>query len=115
MGDVYRATDTCLDRDVALKVLRPSSSPIQTASSASCRRRVPRRRAGASHIAVIHDVGEDSGISFMAMELVHGGKLSGDRGEVVVDDAVQNSPQIAEALAAPTNRASFIAISSRPT
>ena len=36
----------------------------------------------------------------MAMELVHGGKLSGDRGEVVVDDAgARTRPEIAEALA----------------
>jgi eukaryotic-like serine/threonine-protein kinase len=76
MGVVYRATDTRLDRDVALKVL-----PSELMTDRDRRERFVREARAASalehpHIAVIHDVGEEDGISFIAMELVRGDKLS---------------------------------------
>src|SRR5688500_19474121 len=76
MGVVYRATDTRLDRDVALKVL-----PAELMTDRDRRERFVREARAASalehpHIAVIHDVGEEDGISFIAMELIRGDKLS---------------------------------------
>ena len=76
MGVVYRATDTRLDRDVALKVLPP-----ELMTDRDRRERFVREARAASalehpHIAVIHDVGEEDGISFIAMELIRGDKLS---------------------------------------
>ncbi|HEX6216835.1 MAG TPA: serine/threonine-protein kinase, partial [Vicinamibacterales bacterium] len=76
MGVVYRATDTRLDRDVALKVL-----PSELMTDRDRRERFVREARAASalehpHIAVIHDVGEEDGISFIAMELIRGDKLS---------------------------------------
>ena len=76
MGVVYRATDTRLDRDVALKVLPP-----ELMADRDRRDRFVREARAASalehpHIAVIHDVGEEDGISFIAMELIRGDKLS---------------------------------------
>jgi len=76
MGVVYRATDTRLNRDVALKVLPP-----ELTADPDRRERFIREARAASvlehpNIAVIHDVGEEDGISFIAMELVRGDKLS---------------------------------------
>jgi serine/threonine protein kinase/tetratricopeptide (TPR) repeat protein len=76
MGVVYRATDTRLNRDVALKVLPP-----ELMTDADRRERFVREARAASalehpNIAVIHDIGEVDGVSFIAMELVRGDKLS---------------------------------------
>ena len=45
MGDVYRATDTVLGRDVALKVLTPRCTPTPSSAAASRRKRAPPRRS----------------------------------------------------------------------
>jgi serine/threonine protein kinase/tetratricopeptide (TPR) repeat protein len=76
MGIVYRATDTRLNRDVALKVL-----PAELTSDRERNERFVHEARAASalehpNIAVIHDIGEADGISFIAMELVRGDKLS---------------------------------------
>ena len=76
MGIVYRATDTRLNRDVALKVL-----PAELTTDRDRRERFIREARAASalehpNIAVIHDIGEADGISFIAMELIRGEKLS---------------------------------------
>lgn len=76
MGIVYRATDTRLNRDVALKVL-----PDDLTDDADRRRRFIQEAQAASalehpHIAVIHEVGETDGLAFIAMELIRGEKLS---------------------------------------
>jgi serine/threonine protein kinase/tetratricopeptide (TPR) repeat protein len=77
MGVVYRALDTQLDREVALKVLPP-----ELVSDAERKRRfVLEAKAAAAlehpHIAVIYEVGEtNDGVSFIAMELIRGEKLS---------------------------------------
>lgn len=76
MGVVYRATDTHLNRDVALKVL-----PQEVTSDDDVRRRFLREAQAASalehpHIAVIHGADEVDGIAYIAMELIRGEKLS---------------------------------------
>jgi serine/threonine protein kinase/tetratricopeptide (TPR) repeat protein len=103
MGVVYRATDTRLNRDVALKVL-----PAELMTDRDRRDRFIREARAASalehpHIAVIHDVGEADGVSFIAMELVRGDKLSA----AIANGQFANSPgraldvaiEVAEALA----------------
>ena len=76
MGVVYRARDTRLQRDVALKVLPPEL----VADPARRERFVQEARAASAlehpHIAVIHGIDDVDGISFIAMELVRGEKLS---------------------------------------
>ncbi len=76
MGVVYRATDTRLNRDVALKVL-----PQEVTSDDDVRRRFLREAQAASalehpHIAVIHGADEVDGVAYIAMELIRGEKLS---------------------------------------
>ncbi|HXI02827.1 MAG TPA: protein kinase, partial [Candidatus Saccharimonadales bacterium] len=75
MGEVYRATDTRLGRDVALKVL-----PAEMASSPERLERFRREaRAVAAlnhpHIVTIHSVEEADGVHFLTMELVEGKAL----------------------------------------
>ena len=76
MGVVYRATDLRLNRDVALKVL-----PEDLTHDEGRKRRFIQEAQAASalehpHIAVIHDVDEADGFTFIAMELIRGQKLS---------------------------------------
>jgi len=75
MGEVYRARDTKLDRDVALKVL-----PADLARQTERRMRFEREAkaiAGLSHpnIVTIHSVEHVEGIHFLTMELVQGQTL----------------------------------------
>ena len=100
MGDVYRARDTRLHRDVALKVLPPAlvAHPARRARFAQ-----EARAASAlehPHIAVVHDVAETEGITFIVMELVRGEPLGAlvARGPVSVSRAIELALEIAEAL-----------------
>src|SRR5258708_19056351 len=75
MGEVYRATDTRLRRDVAVKVL---SSRLITESSAKQRFEREARTASAlndPHICTIYDVGEHEGQQFLVMEVLEGQTL----------------------------------------
>jgi eukaryotic-like serine/threonine-protein kinase len=72
MGEVYRARDTRLGRDVALKVL-----PEALSSDAGRLRRFEKEAQSASslnhpHIITVFDIGTDGPTSYMAMELVDG-------------------------------------------
>jgi eukaryotic-like serine/threonine-protein kinase len=76
MGEVYRARDERLKRDVALKLLLPDS-----AGSASAAQKLLREAQSASalndpHICTIHEVGEAAGRHFIVMELVEGAPLN---------------------------------------
>jgi len=102
MGVVYRARDTKLNRDVALKVL-----PDLFASDADRMARFTREAqtlASLNHpnIAHIHGLEESGGVRALVMELVEGDDLSQRiaRGAVPVDEALPIAKQIAEALEA---------------
>jgi serine/threonine-protein kinase len=80
MGVVFRARDSRLDRDVALKVL-----PAEALGDDSARRRLLHEARTASalnhpNICAIYDVGEADGQVYIAMELVHGRLLTADLG-----------------------------------
>ena len=102
MGLVYRARDTKLNRDVALKVL-----PDAFASDADRLARFTREAqtlASLNHpnIAHIHGLEESGGVRALVMELVEGDDLSQRiaRGAIPIDEALPIAKQIAEALEA---------------
>jgi tetratricopeptide (TPR) repeat protein/TolB-like protein/predicted Ser/Thr protein kinase len=101
MGVVYRATDVTLGRDVALKVL-----PDELVHDPVRRERLLQEARAASalehpHIAVIHAVGEAEGVTFIAMELIRGEKLSETlaHGALAGKRALDLAAEIAEGLA----------------
>jgi Tol biopolymer transport system component len=100
MGEVYRATDTTLGRDVAIKVL--PSDVGRDAERLSRFRREAHLLASLNHpnIAAIYGLEEADGTPFIALELVEGEDLKERlaRGPVPVDEAIEIAEQIAEAL-----------------
>ena len=102
MGQVYRATDTKLTRDVALKVL-PDSFAHDTERLARFMREA-QTLASLNHpnIAAIYGLEESGGVRALVMELVEGDDLSRRiaRGALPFDDALPIAQQIAEALGA---------------
>src|SRR6202795_5325785 len=75
MGEVYRATDTRLNRDVAVKIL---SSRLTAEPGAKLRFEREAHTASAlndPHICTIYDVGEHEGRQFLVMELLEGRTL----------------------------------------
>src|ERR1700685_3507563 len=101
MGEVYRARDTRLDRDVAIKVLLTNLS-----SDPSLKQRLEREAKAVSklshpHICTLHDIGHQDGIDFLVMELVEGESLEQrlTKGPLPPDQVVRYAGQIAGALA----------------
>ena len=102
MGEVYRATDTKLDRDVAIKVLPESLGG--DADRIARFQREAKTLAALNHpnIAAIYGLEEADSTKALVMELVEGPTLA-DRiaqGAVPVDEALPIAKQIAEALEA---------------
>ena len=102
MGEVYRARDSRLDRDVAIKVL-----PGAFADDADRRQRFEREAkavATLSHpnILAIHDFGLDAGVSFAVTELLDGETLRArmDASPLPVRKAVEYGVQIVRGIAA---------------
>jgi serine/threonine protein kinase len=107
MGEVYRARDTKLNREVALKVL-PELFAADLERLARFKREA-QVLASLNHpnIAHIHGLEDSTGISALVMELVEGPTLA-DRiakGPIPVDDALPIARQIADALDAAHERA----------
>ena len=102
MGEVYRARDSRLDRDVAIKVL--SSASAGDPNAAARMTREAKAVAAISHPNVlgIFDVGEHDGIPFVVTELLDGMTLRGPMSEGAMDPAVvvRYAMQIARGLAA---------------
>ena len=102
MGEVWRATDTQLDRDVALKVLPEAftSDPDRLARF----EREAKVLASLNHpgIAAIYGIEEDEGTRALVLELVEGPTLADriSKGPIPVDEALPIAKQIAEALEA---------------
>src|SRR5579863_4755368 len=102
MGEVFRARDERLGRDVALKFIRPSSS----ANPDHLRRFEQEARAAAAlnhpNIVAIYDVGFDDGYPYIVCELLQGQTLRKRlaEGALPVRLAIDYSLQIVQGLIA---------------
>ena len=100
MGVVYSAFDTRLGRAVAIKMLPPEA----TADPDRHRRFIQEARAASAlnhpNIVTIHEIDEDSGTTFIAMELVDGTRLDSliGQGPLPVATALEYASQVAAAL-----------------
>ncbi|OXY92249.1 serine/threonine-protein kinase [Streptomyces diastatochromogenes] len=109
MGEVWRARDESLGRQVAVKCLKPlgpQHDPPLTRVLRERFRREARVAAALSHrgVTVVHDFGEYDGVLYLVMELLEGRDLSrlleDNKGHPLpVDDVIDIAEQVAAALA----------------
>ncbi|HEV2063790.1 MAG TPA: serine/threonine-protein kinase, partial [Thermoanaerobaculia bacterium] len=100
MGEVYRARDTRLEREVAVKVL-----PKHLSSSEEMRQRFEREAKAISqlshpHICALYDVGSHEGTEYLVMELLEGETLAArlTKGALPVEQTLRFGIEIADAL-----------------
>jgi len=106
MGEVYKARDTRLEREVAVKVL-----PDQLSGSPEFQQRFEREAKAVSqlshpHICALYDVGRQDGTEYLVMELLEGQVLSDRlaRGPLPREQVLEFGKQIADALDAAHRR-----------
>jgi eukaryotic-like serine/threonine-protein kinase len=102
MGEVYRARDTKLNRDVALKILPDAFASDPDRLTRFTREAQTLAALNHPNIAHIYGLEESGGVRALVMELVEGEDLAQRlvRGPIPLDEAVPIAKQIAEALAA---------------
>jgi len=100
MGEVYKARDARLDRDVAIKVL-----PAHLSENPEFRQRFEREAKAISqlshpHVCALYDVGRQDGVEYLVMELLEGQTLADrlDRGALPTDQVLKVGVEIADAL-----------------
>ena len=102
MGEVYRARDPRLSREVAVKVL--SSQRMTTPEARERFEREARTISQLNHpnVCVLHDVGREGDAEYLVMELVEGETLSDrlGRGALPFETALRIGAEIAAALGA---------------
>jgi hypothetical protein len=102
MGEVYRARDVKLHRDVAIKIL-PESMAREPDRLARFEREAQVLAAlNHPHVGGIHGLEEAGGVQALVLELVEGPTLAGrlEHGALPVDEAIDVARQIADALEA---------------
>src|ERR1700730_13953623 len=100
MGEVYRARDTRLGRDVALKIL-----PAEFSAEPVRKQRFKREAKTISNlnhpnICVLHDVGSQDGVDYLVMECLEGETLAKrlEKGPLPLEQVLKYGAQIADAL-----------------
>src|SRR5215467_3687409 len=100
MGEVYKASDTRLNRTVAIKVL-----PEHFSTDAEMKQRFEREAQTIAalnhpHICTLYDVGRQDGAEFLVMECLEGETLAQRiaRGPMPLDEALKVAIAIADAL-----------------
>ena len=101
MGEVYKARDTRLGRDVAIKVL-----PAHLSSNPEVRARFEREARTISqlshpHICTLYDVGHQDDIAYLVMEYLEGETLAHriEKGPLSLSEVLRHGIEIANALA----------------
>ena len=102
MGEVYKARDTKLDRDVAIKVLPEEFAANEERVSRFEREAKLLASLNHPNIASIHGFEDEGGVKALVLELVEGPTLAEriEQRAIPVEEAVRIARQIAEALAA---------------
>jgi serine/threonine protein kinase len=102
MGEVYRATDSKLGREVALKVLPPDMARDPERLARFQREARAVAALNHPHIVTIYSVEESDGVHFLTMELVEGQSLDHriSEGGLPVQQIVEIARALADALAA---------------
>ena len=102
MGEVYRATDTKLKRDVALKILPESFAQDPQRMGRFQREAEVLASLNHPNIAGIHGLEQEGSTHAIAMELVEGDTLAAriTKGAIPLEEALQIALQIATALEA---------------
>jgi eukaryotic-like serine/threonine-protein kinase len=100
MGEVYRARDTRLGRDVAVKIL-----PQHLSSHPELKERFEREARAISslnhpRICILHDVGHQNGIDFLVMEYLEGQSLADrlKKGPLPLKETLKMGMEVCEAL-----------------
>src|SRR5256885_15795246 len=100
MGEVYRARDARLERDVAVKIL-----PQHLSSDPGLKARFEREARSISalshpHICHLYDIGSQDGTDYLVMELLQGQTLAQrlEKGPLPLKQALECGIEIAEAL-----------------
>ena len=100
MGEVFKARDTRLDRNVAIKILPPhfADDPLSRARFEREARAISQLNH--PHICTLYDVGHEDGRSYLVMEYIEGQSLAGTiaRGPLPLEQVVRYGAQIADAL-----------------
>jgi len=111
MGEVYRARDTRLEREVALKLLPTAYSEMRRARARLIAEAKTASALNHPHICTIYDVGESAGQSYVAMEHVEGRPLSQQipHEGLPLELVLRYGGQIADALAYAHEHGSFTA------
>lgn len=102
MGEVYRAHDEQLDRDVALKVLPAGMLADETARKQFRKEALALAKLNHPNIETVHEFSSQDGVDFLAMELIAGHPLSErlKEGPLPQSDVLRLGAQLAEGLAA---------------
>jgi serine/threonine protein kinase len=100
MGEVYRASDTRLDRIVAIKIL-----PSHLSENPEAKERFDREARAISslnhpNICTLHDVGHHDGVDYLVMEYLEGETLASrlEKGPLASDQVFQYGIEICEGL-----------------
>ena len=106
MGEVYKATDTRLDRTVAIKVLPPHWADHEEMRQRFDREAQTLASLSHPHICVLHDIGQerpagsDAAVDFLVMEYLEGETLAArlERGALGLGEGLKLGIEIADAL-----------------
>lgn len=103
MGEVWRGVDEVLEREVAVKLLRPGREQVDTDGLTSRDRFRLEAQAAAKvndpHVVTVHDFGTDDGRLYLVMEMVDGRSLSEELATVGVMEPALAASILAQAAA----------------
>src|SRR5712691_4555128 len=100
MGEVYRARDTRLGRDVAVKVLPPHLSESPELKQRFEQEAKTISQLSHPHICALYDVGSQDGVEYLVMELLEGEAMSDRRGKgpLSLEQTLRYGVEIADAM-----------------